>query len=65
MAVDRGGGEVEASLSLICESDLYGIGEAYYLKDAPWCVPQGSNRCPTYGFLVFCHFMLQIAPSCA
>ena len=35
MCFDTGGGEVEANLSLLCESNLFGKREAYYLKDAP------------------------------
>ena len=39
MAFGTGRGEVEAILSLVCESNLSGKREAYYLKDAPWCLP--------------------------
>ena len=41
MIFDTGGGEVTADLSLLCASNLFGQREAYYLKDAPFCVPQG------------------------
>ena len=41
MSFDTGGGEVEADFSLLCELNPFDKGEAYYLKDAPFCVPQG------------------------
>ena len=39
MDFDTGGGEAQTNLGLICQSNLFGNREAYYLKDARWWIP--------------------------